>query len=347
MKFLDQVILYQKALTKKSRFYSFLMLLSGITLVAAAPFLSYEVSKIECHEKGNAPSGVDENEMIILKDEWERKDRMISDLQQANQSKDRELQNLIDNTDCEEVTRVIQNERDACERARIQLVEDIKVVETERDRYRDRLVNCETEKEEIINNQKDCSEVEKEKETIIKERDNWKTRYERCQEEKERTINEKDDCSDLEEKNKSLLEEKVRLERQLTACKNQLEEQGNADDCSKFRAELQECKILQESNDETISDLSRRLENCEKKSKLSMQGSLIYNDAFLLNGNEFLVRPGFDLQYSLFHNGRDVSKKIRAGDNQGTYRFRDGGLQYKFVFGRAGKESLSFQLTAT
>ena len=48
MKFQEIVKSYQKALLKKSRFFSSLMLLSGICIVATALFLSYEVSKIEC-----------------------------------------------------------------------------------------------------------------------------------------------------------------------------------------------------------------------------------------------------------------------------------------------------------
>lgn len=342
MKFLDQVNAYQRVLSKKSRFFSSIMLISGIGLAVAAPFLSYEVSKLECHEKGTVPSKIGDDEMVILKNDWKRRDQKIVDLEDAIQKKDEKIKAIINDANCDEVIRVIDAEKEELEVTKIRLEKEVIEVEKERDDCRKQLKGCEEEKE-IMNNQgSECDKLQSEIER-------WEKRYKQCEEDKGDLLIGMNDCREVEEENDKLTKERDGLLIQVKTCRNELSNQGSTD-CNKVEEELKICKEQLAENKEIITKLKGELRTSIATSKLNISGTFHYDETFTINNDDFVIikNLGDDpmFGYLLVHNGKDVSTRMEGLNGAISYAYTSRKKKYIINFGIEGKRSVKFKLSA-
>ena len=312
MKFLDQVKSYQKALTRKSYLFSSLMLASGIGLVGAAPFLSYEMSKIECYEEGKSPSKVGDDEMIILKNDWNEKDKVILDLQNNVKIKNERIEVLIKDTDCEDVIKVVQTEKTELIVINEKLEDEKEDAEEERDDFKKQLAEC---KEEIINNDNeddDCQKLAEEKEQLISERDNWKNLYDKC----------------------------------VYTSDNQ----PIPTDCSKLENKVEQCKQKMSEYIEINAGLKDELNQCKRNMKITLKGTFYNRETFAFNTNKFVVIANYEDGASIIeitHNGRNVTDKLK-GDRLPTYTYTDDNREttYRITFGSHIKNGVNFSLAS-
>ena len=341
MNFLEQVKSYQRALTRKSRFLSFIMMASGIGLVAAAPFLSYEVSKIECYEKGTMSSSIGDDEVVVLINDWKRKESEIDNLNKEIDKKDERITKLIEESDCDDVVEVIQNEKKELEEANDKLQEKKEEIEKEKDDCRKQLAECKKE-----NEGKNCKKLEAEREKLIIERDRWKNQYQEC---KEQVINNtgNDECEKLAAERKKLILERDRWKNQYAECKEQIINNTGNGDCSKVELELEKCKARLGENHVTIKELREKIEISKSSSNVSIAGSFVYNEIFYFNNNSFEMKVNLqddpDWRYALLHNGKDISNNVQSGTNK-IYRFKDNNKSYELTLGKEGRTSTKFRL---
>ncbi len=88
------------------------MMVSGISLAAVAPFLSNEISKIECETIETEPTQGNSDEVSNLKIELQEKDLLVTQLEKELESKDLEIDKLVSRPDCDVAVQVVTVERD-------------------------------------------------------------------------------------------------------------------------------------------------------------------------------------------------------------------------------------------
>jgi predicted RNase H-like nuclease (RuvC/YqgF family) len=300
MKFAGQVASYQNKLRRRSRFFSSLMLVSGVSLAAVAPFLSLEVSKIECGAKGKeGPTGND-GEVQSLMLQLDGKDEAITDLEAKVEQKDQEIRKLASNPDCDNLIRVITEERD-------RLDEDLTEVTTESETKDETITDLEHEVEEKtreiadLTSNPDCDNLVR---VVEVDRDRLAAE-----------LREVTAASWIKD---NTIE---RLENSLEACE---EESNQPPDCEKYTAEINELQGAIATKERIITRLRERLQ----KTGVNLSGTFHNREVFIFNGNNFRVdinRDDVGSRYDFYRNNKNITKEL----NNGTYTFKANGNSYQ------------------
>ena len=331
MKFEEQVASYYSKLRRRSRFFSSLMLVSGISLAAAAPFLSYEVSQIECAEKGSVVTPDFSNEIETLKNELEGKDETITKLEQKVEDKIEEISNLGSNPDCDILLQVIENDRDrlATELTEVtseSTVKDETITALEKE--------MEDRNEEISNlaSNPDCKNIVQ---VIENDRDR---------------LNEKltGMTTVSVAKDKYIAE----LKKAVDECEEKLSRISNSEpDCGEFTKEINRLEGVITTKDRIIAQLSNTSQEPVRCPTVFLSGTFQYNELFTFNGNQFMVtyNSGDDVgaRYKLMHDKKDVSSKIKLVNKRSIYTFKDSNKNsYRITFGKVVKTGIRYSLTS-
>lgn len=300
MKFAAQVASYQNRLRRRSRFFSSLMLVSGVSLAAVAPFLSLEVSKIECVEKGKTGPPGNDGELQSLILQLDVKDKAITDLEAKVERKNQEINKLASNPDCDNLVRVITEEKN-------RLDDDLTEVTAESEAKDETITELEQAVEEKtreiadLTSNPDCENLVR---VVEVERDRLTT-----------DLREVTAASWIKD---NTIE---RLENALEAC----EEQSNQPpDCEKYTAEINELQGAIATKERIITRLRERLQ----KTGVNLSGTFHHREVFIFNGNNFRVDINQDdvsSRYDFYRNNKNITKEL----NNGTYTFKANGNSYQ------------------
>ncbi len=286
MKFLEQAQAYQNAFIKKSRFFTSLMLLSGVGLVAAAPFLSYETTQIQCYNKSDNVVVVTERDTVVGKGEMRR--RLI----ETNKLK-RKVRELEGGLDCSE------------------LIDDL---ESDREDLLERLSQCEKELGECLDAADDGNPSLRTGE-LNAEIERLKKLLAACEKDDDELIGVLDaEIADLKKQIEVL---KIRLDKCLNAPSNDCDGiiEGYEKQIDLLKRRIEKYKSI-------IENCEKKLENASDGGKVFLQVHLRDRDVFKWNEHVFerKIDPANDVSYVLYHNNRSIKRDLIK--NKGIYDFK-------------------------
>lgn len=324
MEFLEQSKSFQNSLIKKSRLFTTIMLASGIGLVAAAPFLSYEATNIQCYEKSENIIIVNVTDTVVLKSQLQREEMNRNSMQ-------KQIRDLQKGMDCSE------------------LLENLEV---EKEILQEKLLECEKELNECLSKD-DGSGVLKDKikglekaiTQLKNDNDELIEALEKC-ESGSNTGNER--LSSLQSKVKTLNDEIDRLRESLNEClENGKDESSNMDGIIKeYEAQVNDL------NDK-IALYKKRWKKCEREAKavaspnVHLEFDLYNNHAFSFNKSTFYLKQngeGEGVYCELIHNGNFSLSNY--GPSTGPYLFEDSGNQYELKIIDTSYEFYSLEINS-
>lgn len=305
MKFLKQARNFQKTLLKQSRFFTSIMLVSGMGLVVAAPFLSYEASSIQCYEKTENVIIINEGETVIMKGELERKDKEIERFKKRLNALDRRM-------DCKDV------------------IDDL---ESDREELIEQLNECEKSLNDCISNDSDLQGLQDRIDELLEENEKLKKAIEACG-------TDYSEVDELKAEISKLNTEIAVLERKLKACL----ENGAGNDELKKTIEGLNGKIKRlESLIENYKNKLRacEAEKGNSSDKLYFAFRLEDRESFRFNKSTFSRKELRDaaggIKYELHLNNKSIARNLSK--NGATYKFKDSGKSYRIKLIRQSKVS--------
>lgn len=293
MKFLKQAQTFQKTLLKQSRFFTTIMLASGVGLVIAAPFLSYEASSIQCYEKTENVIIINDGETVIMKGELERKDKEIERFKKRLNALDRRM-------NCKDVIDDLESDRE-------ELIEQLNECEKS-------LSDCLSNNSDLKSLKDRIAELELENEKLKDALESYGTDYSEVDELKAEISKLENEIKILQRKLNACLENGSGNDKTTIQDLNSQVERLNSL-ISDYKRKLRTCEAEKNrTNNSNKLYLNFRLEDREqfKFNKITFSRSALTNVTAL--------------RYEIFMDQNSLANKLV--ENGDTHKFISGGKKY-------------------